>query len=107
MKKLWQILVPVEDRWGDEFPIDKHQKWDSRVREIAGGLTIFKKAKGQWLSPDGTVFPEAMIPVLVCCTDEQIDKIADYTMGFYSQEAVMYWCVSEKVVVKHVSDIGM
>jgi hypothetical protein len=101
MKKLWQILVPTHDRFGDEIPLDYHRGWDTYVRGKAGGLTVFKPSSGQWVSPDGILFHEKMIPVLICCTEGEILQIADYTAGYYSQEAVMYWLVSEQVVVRH------
>lgn len=101
MKNLYQILVPTMDRFGDEIHVDKHRDWDAYVRNLAGGLTVLKPSKGQWVSPDGILFHEKMIPVLIFCEEENIDKIADYTAGFYSQEAVMYWLVSDTVHVKH------
>jgi hypothetical protein len=101
MKKLWQILVPVSDQFGDDYPIEKHRVWDTRVREIAGGLTILKTGKGHWITPYGDLEIEKMIPVLISCTQEEIEKIADYTAGYYGQQAIMYWLVSEQVFVKH------
>tara|TARA_Y100000034_G_C6896119_1_gene413180 strand:+ start:1905 stop:2099 length:195 start_codon:yes stop_codon:yes gene_type:complete len=57
--------------------------------------------KGEWISPDGVLFRERMIPVRICCTEEQIEKIADMTAKYYEQEAIMYYTVSNYVVIKN------
>lgn len=53
------------------------------------------------MAPDGKLFAERMIPVRIMATREQINDIADMTAKFYEQLAVMYYKVSDKVVVKH------
>jgi hypothetical protein len=58
-------------------------------------------AKGQWVSPDDELFVERMIPVRIACTRKEIDTIADITAAFYGQEAVMYYCISSEVCIKH------
>lgn len=97
---LWTILVPTV-RKGRPVRTRSHRVWDAKVRSITGGLTILQPAKGQWVAPDNTLFVERMIPVVVACTLEQIDRIADFTAKFYDQRAVMYWKISDLVVVKH------
>jgi hypothetical protein len=102
MDRLWEILVPT--MMGDK-PVRTryHRVWDGKVREIAHGLTILRPAKGHWISPGGELFVERMIPVRIMCTEEEIDKIADITAKYYAQEAVMYYEVSDKVIIKHYS----
>ena len=92
-KKLWEILVPVKN-------IDKcrHKKWDHKVSKIAGGLTLFKPKKGRWFS-DSKLFREKMIPVRIAATEEEIKEIASFTAEHYDQKAVMYYLVSEVVVI--------
>lgn len=99
--KLYEILVPTVRNDGRPFSLRFHRVWDANVRAISGGLTVYPPAKGQWVSPSGVVFTERMIPVRVACTDEQIDRIADLTARYYTQEAVLYYLVSERVVIKH------
>lgn len=41
-----------------------------------------------------------MIPVRIACSEEQIHGIAKFTAGYYQQEAVMYYLVSEKVFIR-------
>ena len=102
MKYLWEILVPtVRRKDGKPIRTRYHRVWDGKVRAIAGGLTILQPAKGQWVSPNGELFSERMIPVRVACSEEQIDKIADMTAVYYDQLAVMYYRVADKVTVKH------
>lgn len=98
--KLWEILVPT---LRDNKPVRtrSHKEWDSRVRRIAGGLTVLKPVKGEWVSPDGELFSERMIPVRIMCTEEQIEQISDMTAEFYKQQAVMFYLISEKAVVRH------
>ena len=99
--KLWEILVPMDLPDGRLIPKWYHHIWDERVRAISGGLTILTPAKGQWVAPTGDLFTERMIPVRVGCTDSQIEEIADFTAKYYSQLAVMYYCVSNEVYIKH------
>lgn len=103
-KYLWEILVPTMmfNIHGKLVPVRTrhHRVWDEKVRKISGGLTILTPAKGQWVSPSGTLFAERMIPVRIMCTEQEIDKISDLTAKHYNQEAIMYFRISDKVVVK-------
>jgi hypothetical protein len=99
--KLYEILVPTVRNDGQPFRLRHHRVWDAKVRGIAGGLTVLTPAKGQWVAPCGTVFAERMIPVRIACSHDQIERIADYTAKHYGQQAVMYWKVSDEVVVRH------
>lgn len=98
---LWEILVPTVRNGGTPFRTRFHRVWDKRVRKITGGLTILRPAKGQWISPDGKLFEERMIPVRLACTEEQINEIADLTAAHYEQEAVMFYRVGDCVTIKH------
>ena len=91
---IWEILVPTIHADGSRIVVPFHQQWDAKVRAIANGLTILSPAKGQWISPSGTLFRERMIPVRIFCTEEQIEQIARMTIEHYDQEAVMYYRVS-------------
>ena len=97
---LWEILVPTI-RNGKPVKTKSPKEWDTRIRRISGGLTILKPVKGEWVSKDGKLFEERMIPVRIMCTEEQIEKIADITAEFYKQEAVMFYCVSDNCRIKH------
>lgn len=100
--ELWEILVP--DGWTGDPPhtLAKHHEWDSRVRRIAGGLTILKSAKGQWVCPDsGVTYQERVIPVRIACTRDQIEQIAHLTADHYDQKAVMFYRVSDQVFIRH------
>lgn len=100
-KYLYEILVPTVRNDGRPIRVRCHRVWDAKVRAITGGLTILQPAKGQWVSLDGTLFAERMIPVRIMCTKNQIERIADETAKFYEQLAVMYYRISDEVVVKH------
>ena len=107
MKKLWEILVPtVMERDGKLRPIRTryHRVWDEQIRAISNGLTILEPAKGQWVSPEGKLFSEKMIPVRIACTEEDIRKIANLTAQYYRQKAVMYYVVSKRVVIQHYNE---
>jgi len=103
-KYLWEILVPTIK---NEKPIRTryHRVWDAKVRNISGGLTIFRPAIGQWVSPDGRLDAERMIPVRIMCTEAEIDIIADITAKYYSQEAVMFYKISDYVRIKHYNEV--
>lgn len=100
MITLWEILVPT---MMDGKPVRTryHRVWDAKVRALSKGLTILTPSKGQWVSPDGELFVERMIPVRIACTDVQIELIADTTAEYYKQQAVMYYKVSDIVIIKH------
>ena len=101
MRQLWEVLVPRVLNSGIEITLSHHKKWDENVRQIAGGLTILKTAKGVWESPGGQIFREEMIPVRIACTEEQINQIINLTIEHYDQEAVMAYRVSDKVIIRH------
>lgn len=100
---LWEILVPTVKNQPELsfFTTRYHRVWDNKVREIAGGLTILKPVKGEWISPAGELFAERMIPVRICCTEEEIEKISDMTAKYYNQQAIMYYKISDFVRIKH------
>ena len=97
-KSIWELLVPTVNNEGKPFKTRFHKVWDARVRELVGGLTIMQpNIKGEWLSPDGEIFAERMIPVRLYCTEKQMIIIAGYTKGLYEQEAIMYYEISNNV----------
>lgn len=100
-KELWEILVPRYSNSGIEYNIDYHHAWDEQVRQIAGGITILRTAKGHWINPQGILFVEEMIPVRIHCTEPDIEKICDLTLKYYDQEAVFTYKVSSEVKVKY------
>ena len=99
--KLFEILVPCQTNSGTPIRTRQHREWDNRVRRITGGLTVLSPTKGQWESPSGELFCDRMIPVRIAGTDEEMVKIADMTAAFYKQQAIMYYCVSSEVTIKH------
>lgn len=94
--KLWEILVPEANNIGQRFPLIHHKNWDEFVKNITGGLTILKTAKGVWINQDGVEYKEKMIPVRIQCSEEAMKTIALHTLSHYMQEAVMYHLVSER-----------
>lgn len=99
--ELWEILVPTKRNNGKPFRTRHHREWDKRVRRLATGLTIFKPAKGQWISGDGTLYEDRMIPVRIACTKNQIYQIADMSLKHYDQVAIMFYPVSSEVVYRY------
>lgn len=99
-KSLWEILVPKYSNEGKEFPIKHHHLWDEKVRKIAGGVTILKTAKGQWINTKGKLFAEKMIPVRVYCNEKEIEKIIQLSLEHYNQEAVMAYELSPNVKMR-------
>lgn len=98
---MWEIFVPTTRNDGKPYRTRYHRVWDAKVRAVAGGLTIFSPAKGQWVSPNGEEFRERMIPVRVACTREQIEEIIRITIKHYDQLAVMAYKVSDEVLIVH------
>lgn len=102
---LFEILVPTVMN-GKPIRTRFHRVWDGKVRGISNGLTILSPAKGQWISPDGILFTERMIPVRIACTLSQIDEIAKLTAKYYNQDAVMYYRISDLVVIKNFKEVS-
>ena len=102
-KALWEILVPTTSNEGKPFRTRYHRVWDAKVRAISNGLTILTPAKGQWVSNDGKLYSERMIPVRILCTKSEIDKIIDITMDYYSQLAILAYKISDECILKHKS----
>lgn len=101
--QLWEILVPTVRPDGRPIHTRFHRVWDEKVREITGGLTVLAVAKGQWLSPQGDLYKERMIPVRIACTRAQIDQIIDMTMRYYEQLAIMAYRVGDEVIIRHAT----
>ncbi len=99
-KIMWEILVPASGKEQD-FLYEHHKKWDEYVKSLAGGLTVLKTGKGEWISPDGTLFRDRVIPVRIMCKKKHIKKIIQFTIEHYNQEAVLAYKVSNKVYLKH------
>jgi hypothetical protein len=105
-KALFEILVPTKTNEGKPIRTRFHRVWDAKVRAISGGLTILKPGVGNWVSPQGELFLERMIPVRIFCTQEQINQVADITARYYRQEAVMFYQVSAIVAIVHYDEKG-
>jgi len=101
---LYEILVPTIRNNGRPFRTRFHRVWDQKVREISGGLTILKPAKGQWVDEDGDLFAERMIPVRIMCSAEDMDRIVDMSLVYYDQKAIMFYRVSDKVEIRKRSE---
>lgn len=98
---LWEILVPTIHNDGRPIHTRYHRVWDKKIREISGGLTIMPVTKGQWVSPEGALFAERMIPVRILATRTQIDAIVAYTLCYYKQIAVLAYKVSSEVILRY------
>lgn len=117
---MWEILVPTEKRIKANVPSTNdvgydlamyriknaystryHRVWDAKVRAITGGLTVMQPVKGDWLSSEGELFRERMIPVRIVATRDQINAIIDMTMEYYDQLAILCYKISDEVILKH------
>ena len=107
MKKyLWEILVPTFDNEGNHFGLAYHKIWDEKVRTVSGGLTVMKTSKGQWVSREGDLYYDRMIPVRIYCTEPEIDNIIAMTMDYYRQLAVICYRISDLVKLVHKEDLN-
>ena len=103
-KSMWEILVPASNNKDMKFSYEHHKEWDEYVKEVAGGITINRTAKGEWVSPDGTLFKDRVIPVRIMCTEAEIEKIIAFTIGWYKQEAVLAYEVSNHVKLRYKNE---
>jgi len=96
--KMFEILVPCQYNTGKPVRTRHHREWDKYVRKVSGGLTILTPAKGQWISKEGELFAERMIPVRIVCDEKQIKKIMEFSMRHYRQKAVLAYEISSNVI---------
>ena len=101
INELWEILVPASNNKDLKFSFEHHKEWDSFVKDLTGGVTILKTAKGQWVNPDGKLYVDRIIPCRIACTREEIMIIIGFTLEHYNQEAVMAYKISSDVILKH------
>lgn len=102
MSELWEILVPTNI--GNKKPARTrhHKEWDKYVRNISGGLTVLKPAKGQWIY-ENKLYEERVIPCRVVCTEKEILRIVKFTIRHYKQIAVMAYRISDKVIITYAN----
>jgi len=97
---MWEILVPANDKDGNEISVSYHQQWDDFVYSLSEGMTLLKTAKGTWIHPQTkTLIVEPMIPVRISCSREDIIKIAKFTKQYYNQHTVLAYQVSIDVLM--------
>jgi len=99
--ELWEILVPASNNKDLKFTYEHHKEWDAFVKKLSGGITIMKTAKGEWVSPDGKLYIDRVIPCRIICSEEHINKIVDFTIDHYKQEAVLAYRISKRVVLRY------
>ena len=105
-EKLWEILVPTEIGVRGTSSFDTvapayHRRWDAKVREIVGnGMTIMHPTfRGDWVTDSGEIVSETMIPVRLIASYAQIKEVAEMTARHYRQDTVMYYLLSDYVVM--------
>lgn len=69
---------------------------------LTGGVSVFKPlTAGKWVNPENKeLVVERMIPVRIVCTEAEIQKIINFTLKFYEQDAVIAYEISSRVILK-------
>lgn len=103
---MWQIMVPCNYNDGKPVRTKHHKEWDKFVRKHTGGLTIMKPAKGQWVDySTDKLYEDRVIPVNIIASDNDMKKIAKFTMSHYRQLAVLYFKISSETFIVFASDL--
>jgi len=99
--ELWEILVPtLMGKTNKPVRTKHHKQWDKYVRKLSNGLTILHPVKGQWVELESNeLFEERMIPVRIACSEQDMNKIIQFTLTHYKQLAVMAYQLSNKVLI--------
>lgn len=97
--RLYEILVPTMMD-GKPIRTRHHKEWDKFVRRLSGGLTVLHPAKGQWITPEGSLCEERVIPVKIVCTSDDIEKIIEHTLRHYRQHTVLAYELSSNVILR-------
>jgi hypothetical protein len=102
---MWEILVPASGNNKQEFTYEHHKAWDAYVKNLTGGVTIMKTAKGQWVSQEGELYIDRMIPCRIFCSDDEILQIVRFTMTHYNQKAIAIAKLSDESYIIHEDNI--
>lgn len=95
---MWEIFVPASSD-DNEFTYDHHKQFDEYVKQKAGGITILRGAKGEWISPEGKLFKDRIIPCRICCSQCDILGIMKFALKHYRQKAIMAYKISDQVLM--------
>lgn len=97
---LYEILVPTQFQDTRKLvSLKHHREWDDLVLSVAGGMTIIRAAAiGRWISLE-KLYEDRVIPIRIACTQNQIEFIARFTKEHYRQLAVMYYKISDDVII--------
>jgi hypothetical protein len=93
---IYEILLPTQMN-GEPIELDHHRRWDRKVRTVSDGLTIFSEAIGQWVSPNGQLIRETVLPVRIVCSLIEMRRIALMTVAHYAQDVVLFYEISDQV----------
>lgn len=93
-KKLWEMLIPEKYLKSKQFNL-----WQQLIHEISGGITILSTAKGTWISPNGELLNDAMIPVRFIATETEAQTIAELSLVYFEQQAIMYYKISDQPLI--------
>lgn len=106
---LFEILVPTTfGDTGKPVRLKHHRIWDDHARGKAGGLTILKPVKGQWLEFEtNDLVVERVIPVRIATSRRDMDDILNFTIKHYRQKAVMAYELSNNVVIRSADESKM
>lgn len=95
---MWEIFVPAS-KTDKEFTYEHHKLFDEFVKQRAGGITILRGAKGEWIAPDGELYKDRIIPCRICCSKESIQEIMNFALKHYGQKAIMAYKISDEVLM--------
>lgn len=93
-KKLWEMLIPENYLKTKQFTL-----WQELVHDISGGITILSTAKGTWISPKGDLLKDAMVPIRFIATEVEAQTIAELSLVYFEQQAIMYYKISDQPVI--------
>lgn len=95
---MWEIFVPAS--YGkNEYTYEHHKKFDEYVKQKAGGITVLRGAKGEWISPEGKLYKDKIIPCRICCSQCDIVNIMKFALKHYNQKAIMAYKISDQVLM--------
>lgn len=95
---IWEILVPASND-KNEFTYEHHKQFDEYVKQKAGGITILRGGKGEWISPEGKLYKDRIIPCRICCSQCDIISIMKFALKHYNQKAIMAYKISDHVMM--------
>jgi hypothetical protein len=98
---MWEILLPATGRDGKTISVEYHRGWVDRVKHIGEPLMVGSIKSGKGWFGKSEIFGTEVIPVRFLCSQSDIERILQVTLGRYPHlRGLVAACLSDRVVAE-------